>query len=60
MDDWKLIRFVSRNKIELYNLKTDIGEKNNIAEKHPEIVAKIENYLKTARTESEYWPLQNT
>jgi arylsulfatase A-like enzyme len=57
MGDWKLIRFVAQNKFELYNLKTDIGEQNNVADQHPEIVAQIENYLKTARTESEYWPL---
>jgi len=57
MGPWKLIRFVAQNKIELYNLNTDIGEQKNIADKQPEIVTKIESYLKTARTESEFWPL---
>ncbi len=42
--------------IELYNLKNDIGEKNNIADRHPEVVAKIEKYLKTSRTTSKYFP----
>ncbi len=43
--------------IELYNLKNDIREKDNIAEQHPDIVAKISEYMKTAWTRSEDWPL---
>jgi hypothetical protein len=27
--------------------------------KHPDVIAKIENYLKTARTESERWPIKS-
>ena len=61
MGDWKGIRQnVAKNPngpIELYNLKSDIGEKNNVAARHPEIVAKIEAYMKAARTPSEHWPL---
>jgi len=43
--------------IELYNLKNDIGEKDNIAARHSGVVAKIKAYMKTARTPSEHWPL---
>ncbi|UCF42640.1 MAG: arylsulfatase [Planctomycetota bacterium] len=43
--------------IELYNLKTDIAEKRNVAHKHAKIVTKIERYLRTARTPSEDFPL---
>jgi len=61
MGDWKGVRQnVAKNPdgpIELYNLKTDIGEEHNVAERHPEIVAKIERYMKAARTPSEHWPL---
>jgi arylsulfatase A-like enzyme len=61
MGDWKGVRLnVAKNPdgpIELYDLKDDIGEKNNVADKHPEIVAKIEGYMKAARTPSEHWPL---
>ncbi|MDM8009103.1 MAG: arylsulfatase [Phycisphaerae bacterium] len=53
--DWKAIKHKG-GKLELYDLRSDIGEKNDIAAKHPEIVVRIEDYLKTARTESEYWP----
>lgn len=55
MGDWKAIRMPGES-IELYDLSNDIDESDNIADKHPDIVAKIEAYLKTARTESEHWP----
>ena len=59
--DWKGVRQnVAKDPngpIELYNLRDDIGEKNNIAKQHPEIVAKIAGYMKTAWTHSEHFPL---
>jgi arylsulfatase A-like enzyme len=57
MGDWKAVRH-NLGKIELYNLKTDLGEKNNVAEMHPDVVAQIETYLKTARTESQDFPIK--
>ena len=35
MGDWKLIEFFEDGKLELYNLKNDLGEKNNLAQKRP-------------------------
>ncbi|MDO5970628.1 sulfatase [Flavivirga aquimarina] len=35
--DYKLIVFLLDNRMELYNLKNDIGEQNNLADKLPEI-----------------------
>ncbi len=32
---WKLIEFYEDNRVELYNLKDDIGEQNNLADSHP-------------------------
>jgi arylsulfatase A-like enzyme len=58
MGDWKAVRLRPDKPLELYNLKTDIGEKQNVADKNPEIVAKLEAYFKTARTESEHWPIK--
>ena len=59
MGDWKGIRLNAAKKpngpIELYNLKADIGEKKNIADQHPDIVAKIEGYMKQARVPSKDW-----
>ncbi|MBI2928183.1 MAG: arylsulfatase [Verrucomicrobia bacterium] len=59
MDDWKALRLAPGKPLELYNLKTDLGETTSVAEHHPEVVAKIEEYLKTARTESAEWPLKS-
>jgi arylsulfatase A-like enzyme len=54
--NWKAI--VSENDgMKLFNLSTDIGEDRDVAADHPEVVARINKYLETARTESENWPL---
>ncbi|SDZ88594.1 sulfatase-like hydrolase/transferase [Pedobacter hartonius] len=53
---WKAV--VRKSKLELYNLQDDIGEKNDIATLHPDIVKQIETYLLTARTDSPYWPVR--
>ena len=34
--------------IELYNLKTDLGETTNLANEHPEILARLEGFIKEA------------
>ena len=60
MGDWKALRPQADAPLELYHLSTDLGEKQNVAGQHPEIIARIEDYLKTARTESERWPIQAT
>lgn len=40
--DWKLIKYVTRNKSELYNLKNDIGEKNNLIDIYSDIAKDLE------------------
>ena len=37
--DWKLIEFYETDKKELYNLKTDIGERQDLSEDYPEKAA---------------------
>jgi len=59
MGKWKAVRTAPSAPLQLYDLTTDIGEEHNIAAEHPEIVARIEAYLKQARTESEHWPLRD-
>ncbi len=60
MGNWKAVRNGRRAApLELYNLAQDLGEDHNVATDYPEVVAKIENYLQTARTESANWPLQD-
>jgi arylsulfatase A-like enzyme len=57
LGDWKAVRKSPDSLLELYDLKNDLGEQHDVAVKHPEVVKKIEDYLKTARTESELWPI---
>jgi arylsulfatase A-like enzyme len=42
--------------VALYDLKDDIAEKTDIAGDHPEIAARLGNYLATARSDSSDWP----
>lgn len=53
--DWKLIYFHENEKLELYNTKDDIGEKNNLSERQPKIVKKLAkqlgSYLRKANTQ---------
>ena len=53
MGEWKGLRLAPGKPVELYNLKADPGEKEDVSDRNPEIVAKIETYLKTARSESD-------
>ncbi len=55
MGDWKAVRSRKKPQLELYNLKHDMAEQHDSANKHPDIVAKIETYLKTARIKSPHW-----
>jgi arylsulfatase A-like enzyme len=58
MGDWKAVRLKPGGPIEIYNLASDPGEARNVAPEHPDVVARVESYLKTARTESPTWPLR--
>lgn len=53
---WKGIRRGSEEaNIVLYDQQSDITEQHDVTDKHPEIVAKIDQFLKTARTTSSDW-----
>ncbi|MBI5387199.1 MAG: arylsulfatase [Verrucomicrobia bacterium] len=58
MGDWKAVRLGPGEPLELYRLNSDLGETNNVATQNPEVIAKVEAFLKTARTESAPWPLR--
>lgn len=57
MGHWKAVRTVGQ-PIELYDLATDIGEQRNVAAERSDIVSRIEDYLKTARTDNPHWTLK--
>jgi arylsulfatase A-like enzyme len=59
MGDWKAIRKRPGAQLELYDLRQDLAEQTDVAAQHPEIVSRIEAYFKTARTESEQWPIRD-
>ena len=54
--DWKVHRSGLDGPLELYNLRQDIGEKNNVAAAHPEVVAQFAAFMKVARVESAEYP----
>lgn len=49
--DWKLIEFFDDGRLELYHLKDDIGEKDNLAAKHPERASGLQGQLAQWRKE---------
>jgi len=51
MGDWKLIEFYEDNHVELYNLKNDISEKNDLAAKMPEKARQLRDMLHAWRKE---------
>ena len=61
MDDhWKAVRNLRHDApLELYDLTSDLGETKNVAAEHPDITAKLEAYLRTARTEAPDYPVKD-
>jgi arylsulfatase A-like enzyme len=58
IDDWKAIRLGPTSPIELYDLKADLAERNDVAAANPQIVKRFEDFFKTARTDSQVWPIR--
>jgi arylsulfatase A len=57
MDRWKAVRLKPGVPLELYDLAADPREEHDVAARHRDVLGRIEAYLKTARTESERWPV---
>jgi arylsulfatase A-like enzyme len=57
MGDWKLVRYnvsiPEKITTELYNLKSDLGEENNVAAKNPKIVSEMLGIMKNSRIPSD-------
>ena len=49
--DWKLLHYFENDEYELYNLKNDVGEQNNLAEKYPDKTRALQAQLQAWREE---------
>lgn len=56
MGNWKAVRLKAGAPLELYDLAGDPAETTDVASANPGVIAKVEAYLRTARTPSERWP----
>ena len=52
---WKAVRLAKAAPLELYDLEGDPHEERDVAAGNPGMVARIEQYLRSARTESARW-----
>ena len=50
MGNWKVVRPEPDGELELYDLGEDPGEKRNLANGHPDMLAEMEKRLEEART----------
>jgi len=59
MGRWKgVVKPLGGNRLELFNLKTDIGETKDVADEHPEIVAKLLKAIKISHVPSPLWKVR--
>ena len=55
--DWKAVTVEKDAPLELYNIKEDMTESVNLADKYPEIVKELEDEMNGMRIPSPNWPL---
>jgi arylsulfatase A-like enzyme len=55
--DWKAVRFIVPDKLELYDLKRDPGEQRDVAAQHPARVAEMRRLMRDAHTPAPAFPL---
>ena len=44
--------------IEIYDLKTDLGETHDLAAAHPDLVKRFADFFKAARVDAPLWPIR--
>ena len=63
-DYWKAIRTLpgenTDEEMELYNLEADLGEEQNVADQHPEIVGEMLEMMERSHREHPDWPFYAT
>lgn len=55
--NWKAIRPEPNAALALFDLSTDVKEKNNVASENPEVLEKFESYFRSARSDTPDWPI---
>jgi len=59
LGDWKGVRIpMLTGEIELYDLRTDIGEQHDVAAAHPDVVARIRQIMDEAHVPSPLWKVR--
>ena len=59
LSDWKGVRIpMLTGEIELYDLRTDIGEQHDVAAAHPDVVARIRQLMAEAHVPSPLWKVR--
>jgi hypothetical protein len=56
--DWKAVRNGPAAKVEVYDLKADAAEKNDLAAQRPDLVAKALEIFKSAHVDHPEWPMR--
>ncbi len=56
--NWKAVRFVVPDTLELYDLAADPGETTDVADKHPEVVKRMREALEASRTDNPAFKLE--
>lgn len=56
--EWKAESIGQGHPVELYNIKEDPTEQNNLAEKYPKMVKALDKMMKKMHHPSPYWPLK--
>ncbi len=59
MGRWKAVRLAPSAPIELYDLETDLGERHDVADAHPKVIATVKEILGRVRTDEQRWPLND-
>jgi arylsulfatase A len=55
--NWKAVKNGPKRAIELYDLASDPGEKDDVASSHADVVQKMATLMKESRSDSPDWPL---
>jgi arylsulfatase A len=55
--DWKAVKNGPQAAMELYDLASDRGEKTNVANGHPELLARATALMQSAHADDPNWPL---